>query len=250
MPSGPNENQPMSPLSKYEGFLKGYSQFGTTTEEDIRTRLQSGESHVDRNALDQLSKLSKHAETNAPAKVLEAREILSDYFKTSLNGRVLLQYTIPILYGSLQYGDPRNFDADLTLIIRNHTIDPKSLKELKQLMYEFVWSLNLEWEKKGFGLNNSPHIDLAYVNADYWKNKVNNATKSPVKSAELFDAETQGLSSTISGITLLNSDFEAAKPLRDRALQIAESDPLIATLVNVDLNQCLNTRLRRQQGKV
>jgi hypothetical protein len=200
--------------------------------------LLQGKQTLNQAVLDQLKQRTVHDETRLKPLVRQGREILKAYFRDTGYHEWLASQGVGILfYGSLQYNDPRNLDADVTGIALNaavlDTIPDRTL--LSDLMD--VWEINVTQNRLAV-----PHT--SWVAADMFAD-----LPGRIRESEFFcEGEIACLAEAITGLPLFSEDEVWMTPIRQRMRQVAESHPLMTAIVNLVLQDCLDIRLARERG--
>lgn len=241
--------------SLYERYLVGpLREIGGEYANAVEERLLNGERKLDQQVLTELKSRSDRARQGVHVSVDTARWHLESYFdnvgfRNTLMGRVTreaftqLGYSL-IVYGSLQYGDPVNWDVDLLAVAEKKTDSLESLQVLKEKVREDLvpyWTQFPigDWKSPRRG---DPHFEtLALSDFD-----------DPVQALENYLADQRNpnphnLAPVISGVALFKKDgHRVSSILHERAKMIAESDPLICAIVNTELRGCLDIRRERE----
>ena len=231
-------------ISPYRDFLRRY---GEVIDDDaakaVHRRLFRGESLIDTSVVDHLAELSKQAETDAPTKVLQARETLRHYFASSPLGKsITVSGGRIILYGSLEFGDPVNFDADLLAAYPASTqiVPPHQRVEVADDLFSL-------WKREGFGRDPEraqPHLD--HFAFDY----LHDVTRFiDSEAVEDFSSYSGDLSICIYGVPLFKVDQPWMEQLQQESKALAESHPFLTAVINQQLKNVLDLRLRRRNQK-
>lgn len=230
----------------YDSVLAGsLTENGPVYVTNIERRLLVGEKNLDRHVINELKRRSDKACNEPSGFVRQAREELKKFFldekyrgKTFFNHLQTNGYAL-ILYGSLQYGDPRNADGDLLGVVerneqRKRTLELALNEELVDYWGQFS---NEQRTRRG--------------DASVWAFALPDSTKSPVALLNEYVEDGRNfnpgdLAPTITGIALFPEDEAQVERLRKKAIKIAESDPMMCAIVNAELEECLQIRLERE----
>lgn len=237
--------------SSYPGRGKIYLDFLSSCAEwldpdDARAmykELTLGGITLDYRTLNRLRQITAIAEASAPESVIRARQALRNYFTHSEHGRALRQTgAIIIVTGSIQYGDPRHLDADLR-VIPSSTPTPDLKAQLRLIDSE----LARLWAQEKLGLTNfgEPHL-LATFSLDYFRDTLEQIR---YKSEDFYD-QAGVLAQAISGTPLFHEDKPMVSLFSSVTQALAETDPLLCTIVNHHLQNTLKTRLSRRNGGI
>jgi hypothetical protein len=204
--------------------------------EILYCNLLQGKQTLNQPVLDQLKQRTVHDETKLKPPVRQGREALRAYFRDTGYHEWLASQGVGILfYGSLQYNDPRNLDADVTGIALNSAVfdmipDWSILSGLADVWVNSVTPNRLA----------EPHT--SWVAADMFTD-----IPGRIRESEFFcEGEIACLAEAITGLPLFSEDEVWMTPIRQRMHQIAESHPLITAIVNMVLWDCLQIRIARE----
>lgn len=232
--------------SKYPGlgktywqFLKSYAEFtnGKDQADAFYERLINDQPVLNSQVLAQLESIRNA--TKLPAPVLKARKALITLFTNHpLVSNLLKELEAKvIIYGSLQYGDPRNLDADILVVFEDQpTPDIGRKFDMIKVETEYLW----EYRKLGFKRYAEPQLSLFSLSI------FDNIPKSMSDDPESFKYDSNDLAVAISGEPLLMRDKGWVLEFRERSKKVAESDPLLCAMVNESLQKCLNVRIARR----
>lgn len=216
---------------------------------EVRDRLLAGETRVDENILSQLQEFSDEAHTHPSEFVAQARtelqQFLTDGPLPNADQFLREKGVSLILYGSLQYGDPRNVDVDLLAVMNERPTEEETaeiesvLNRLGDALEEY-WPNLSEFQGRTRGTPAFGHVTYYLSDfADVETFLEETATEYPARSP-------LDLSPIISGVPLFAQDQPAVTALQQRAREIAELDPLLNAVTNVDLASVLQERIQRR----
>lgn len=153
---------------------------------------------------------------------------------------------IILVFGSLEFRDPRNLDADIVIAA---TAYPGGLRMGKNEDWEFNVKIPEEllpyWFKRGMGNKNKmnePHINVVDLNLG---NDLTDFIKSVPKEYQSF---AEHLSVILSGMLLYKDDQRLFELIQSETRDLISSDPLTCAIVNYILRETLEIRLERRSS--
>lgn len=196
---------------------------------------------LDQNLIRSLQERISAAEYRTNPDITLARSVVRKFFRNHplriaaerLDGDI-------VLFGSLEFGDNYHTDADILVAVQSR--DEK--QELQPLLEQAEKDLEKEWLTTEFGRRHQkpPHISILVLDDAY----VELMDRAKSLDAEFFALEVFKLAATITGVPLYPETRTWFERIQKEAWRIAESDPLIAAAVNLELDECLNVRLKRE----
>lgn len=234
--------------ASYYNYFKDLIEGGASSLKEmcpLYNELVRSQPQLDTATINQLEFLSQEAEKTQDTRILQARTSLQRYFAYYPRGRELRHYGIHlIVYGSIQYADPKNLDADLLGVASSS--QPFSQSQELASEKAIVDDLIKLWSQKNLGLTKraEPHLRLTYL--DYLKDIVKNIGKD----TEIFHYDTLDLPVLLTGRHLFRHSIPWLKHLKAQAKNIIQTDQLLIVLTNMRLRECLKERLTRRAQMV
>lgn len=225
--------------AKYITMLKQIErEVGGTTSGTIGEYLLRNKPDIDAELLKKLKKKSDSAITPRDEGVKKGREVLAEFFNRDAISRHLVAYSaLPLVSGSLQYGDPINLDADVTLYCTNKhmTADPNVIRWMAD-------ELTNLWYKKGLGTNNNTNqaqITVVHVN------DIRATETHLLRETADLDNFAADIGTVMSGVPLFPGN-EHQLSLNRKTIQQIKFDPFVTACINTRLRECLETRNSRR----
>ena len=194
-------------------------------------------------------------------RVEKGLKVLQDFFKKPkpviIDGKdygypwkLKLQFfnAIILIFGSLEFRDPQNLDADIVIAAAAF---PGSIRMGEEENWEFNMRIPEEllpyWFKRGMGNKNKmnePHINVVDLNlghdlADFIKN-----------APKEYQSFAEHLSVILSGMLLYPEDQRLFELMQREARVLIESNPLTCAIVNYQLRETLDIRLERRSNRL
>jgi len=204
---------------------------------EILNRLLRQEKKIEESVLQKLDIFTKEAERAPIPEVKIAREELRDFFEKNHGPFKAFGISL-ILYGSLQYNDPRNMDADIDGFTYRKLPDQDApeIESLYDITDEKLLSFWTEKEFRG-KKRDEPHLTI---------HEFNDLRRKDWNGSRFANNIALGLAELISGISLLPEDKLKVKKMKAEAIKITESDPFLLAVVNIELSDALKNRLERR----
>jgi hypothetical protein len=226
----------------YAVFLNNYleeSGGDYQTTDKYQEQLLLKRTEIDTQTIIQLQTLSRVAEDKCPEEVKKARQKLEDFFNYKCGNLLKMGGYFPLYFGSIQYGDPRNLDADVLIVKQN------PLQNWEKQLFS-IWGDNLIewWQSQGLynlKLMNEPHLTAVSL-----------AEMSSLKKRYLYDftwgyvCEIETYSEAFSGKPVFKKDLGNHKSAQEKILKFLSNNPLDRVIFNQSLQECLSIRISRQ----
>lgn len=191
---------------------------------------------IDENTLKELQHRMIHDAKKLAPDIARGRKTVARYAH---------KYPLPIgaayfMYGSLQYGDAHNLDADVVIGVPNGTDYWKIRPTIKESARLFILSLSASWEHISRIPNSPPQVSVLSV-----------GDISPFPriiigaGGELADYLATDASSILTGLPVFEEDEPASADLRHEFRQAIDTDWLLTILVNDEIRACLEIRQER-----
>ncbi len=234
-------NRPIN-LDHYVDVLDGwrYNNDFFLAPEDINqaeTYLQNQYSRLDTHMLKEVaSRTILDQDSRLKPQIVLARQFLRQFFGdlpelqplTKSGGGI-------VLYGSLQYNDPRNFDADILIVNPGQkAIRDFSSPQYLQIEREFI----SKWSRYG----SEPHIDELML-----KSAPSQLASLQKTEGGWFNNLSIHITKVVTGLPLWPIPTKWHNNCFTQAKQILESHPLAAALANVSIAETLDIRRQRQK---
>lgn len=176
-------------------------------------------------------------------KVKEGWQIIED-FLSEKSQTLIREDTIPLLYGSMIFDDPKNLDYDLFLV-SNHK---------SSINYDLLtkWELDLDrkWQKIGTpGHISYLSLDAVQINASLIHS---NCAEYAEKYAEMVDFDFMNVGIVLIGESFKNDIFSGVNSqiplLQDRIINIANKSSILMGTIIRNLQETLIVRETRRNG--
>ena len=143
-----------------------------------------------------------------------------------------------MVYGSIQYNDPRNLDADVLLVGEYIlTLEPEERKPNRTKDH----GLKSQWKTRDFG--EEPHLSIFSLDS------IENVADAIDTNVFDFDVAAMDASTALTGMPLYDQDNEWFRYFRGRLRKVVEADPLLTILVNREIESCLANREERVRAR-
>lgn len=207
-------------------------------------------SQLDTRLLSTVSALSRSdadlhiANSELAQHVLKGRDVLRSFLIDSrLRERYTQLETIPLLFGSLEYGDPRNCDVDMVAAgIGNNELfaEGEHFNKNEAMTYDSL--LSSIWNIQKMPL--SPNAREVYVGKTIYTSwftseQIKEMTES---NPEELSYRMIDLSIVLTGIPLYPEDNESYEYLQEITKETVASDPLLSVVTNITLQEVLDDR--------
>jgi hypothetical protein len=205
----------------------------TKVGRNVLESLLNGKSHLNTRLIKQLEQFSKPADKDVSSRVRQAREVIRETFNDNSWPLFRNRGFRVILFGSLQYDDPLNCDADVLILAPGD--DPELSNVARSSNAK---DLVARWKSQRIGTE--PHIstfaldDLRTIHAKRW-------LTPEQQFYEIFNA-----SEALTGIPLFPEEAPLISGYRNSLEPIINNNPLFAAIANEKLRDCLSTRLQRR----
>lgn len=205
---------------------------------EIVKRLLIGEKSLNQDVLRQLKRKSEWAcdSSVVSGEVVEARVWLHSFFwqkKSWLESQGLY----PLVYGSLQYGDPVNLDADIVLVSFSDAAElpPESAGVISRMTERII---NL-WRKKKLGRRETdePHLDAFTLGV----------VESFLTCPDSYSyGDVSNAPEALTGRAIFSEDAARVTEFQKELKELIEASPLLCVMANIALEKCLETRKLRE----
>jgi len=208
----------------------------------LRERLLDSKLKLNNEAVASLIELREKADRNFPENVRRGREVLGNFFSSEpVRGFVKSIRGVPLYYGSLEYGDPKNLDADVIIACKRNP------GPISNMIFDHMVCDGLieAWKKAGLyrwrQIGNEPHSSL--ISTSY----ITNLNQQMIELPEDLDHYMGTLPVILTG-HLINSDQKKQlKGLQKDVYDLADKYPLVTVAMNYSMEECL--KIRRQRSR-
>ncbi len=193
---------------------------------------------IDEALVTKLGEFSDEATYHPTVFIAQAREELQAFFTPRKH--LLNTYGFGlVLYGSLQYGDPKNCDVDLTAFSNTDISEDGSQNLEHMINHELI----LYWESLSLfngKTRGEPQLSGPTELSEYG---------DPTRLLRVHPGAAYDLAKALTGVSLFKEDRGWHEELKAKIRPIIDSDPFYCLLTNMLLRETLDVRLERRGMK-
>ncbi len=205
-------------------------------------RLIKGEKRLDKSVMEKLAQRAGMVRENSAVspQVRLARRVLHEFFHSEIADEFRKYDARLVYYGSIQYGDPHNLDADLLLLCRDVSLLQN--EKLQDKLTEATDGLIDLWTRELVSITGKGEPHMSIFASGLYKN-VEEAIKGQL--GEFYDSLID-IAPALTGEAMFGQDRKWVREFQTELFEIIQADPLLVTYANENLRECLGVRRMRQ----